>query len=160
MNAYDYFPRPRRYLGLVESRGYRLKRYAITFDGNWPQQDWQPAIDHLLWVLPQPAQTDVRPGVGVLIQHHGRGADYLVLAWWDNANELPLRLKLRDYGQNAWRDPRPHESVCVWDLEIIAAECNAYVATVLGGRGLAAVSDYLACSLESNQPALPDATSG
>jgi hypothetical protein len=28
---------------------------------------------------------------------------------------------------------RPPEGVCVWDLEIIAAERNAYVGTVLAG---------------------------
>jgi len=145
MNPYSYFPRPTRFLGVIDYAGYRLKCHAITVDGQWPDQvDWQPAITTLCTELPQPARSDVRPGVGFLILHHGRGADYLVLGWWDNGNELPLRLRIREHGRADWRAAQAHESICVWDIELIAAERDAYVATVLGGRGIAAVEDYLA----------------
>jgi len=73
-----------------------------------------------------------RLGVGFLILHHGRTSDYAVIGWWDNENELPLRLLVRDQSKGArWRRPKPDESVCVWDLEVIWAERNAYVETAL-----------------------------
>ena len=38
-----------------------------------------------------PAATAKRAGVGFLVLHHGRSADYAVLGWWDNEHEMPLR---------------------------------------------------------------------
>jgi hypothetical protein len=74
--------------------------------------------------------------------HQGRG-DYLVLGWWDNENELPLRVLV--WGESGWREARGSESVCVWDLRILWHERDAYVATVLSGRDPA---DYLAWILQ------------
>lgn len=82
------------------------------------------------------------PGVGFVIRHQGPTADYLVLAWWDRENELPIRVWLHDGG--AWRTARDGESVCVWDLEIVWYERNAWIETGLSGRPLAiTVPEYL-----------------
>jgi hypothetical protein len=80
--------------------------------------------------FPKVAVTPRRPGVALLIRHQGRTADYVVLGWWDNENELPLRVFVRD-PRTGWRPARGSESVCVWDLEVLWAERNAYVAAVL-----------------------------
>ena len=72
--------------------------------------------------------------MGFVIEHQAIGIDYLVLAWWDRENELPLRIFVRERdAQAAWRTARGGESVCVWDLEVIGAERDAYIATVLDG---------------------------
>lgn len=140
-----YQARPLRYTGIEHRAGYRLKRYAISLDGVWPADDWMPALDALIAQLPQPAQAARRPGVGVLLQHRGRGADYAVLAFWDNENELALRLHVRTTEQPVWRPARDSESVCVWDLELLAFERDAYVQTLLGGGELeVAIAEYLA----------------
>lgn len=96
-------------------------------------------------MLPPPKPEAGRPGVGILIFHAGRGADYAVLCWWDRENELPIRVALRDQSENAlWRMAGVSESICVWDLELISQERDAYVTTVLGGRDIVAgVEDYL-----------------
>jgi len=133
MNApIPYAPRPRRWLGVLDTAGYRLKQYAISLDGTWPGDDWQPALDALLAALPQPTPAPGRSGLGLLILHRGNGADYAVLGWWDRDNELPLRLRIRPTGED-WRAPLANESVCVWDLELIGFERDAWVATVLAG---------------------------
>jgi hypothetical protein len=126
-------PRPIRALGILRHDGWRLRTYAIlaTPLGN-PLRAFRTAIDRLLAQLPSPAPTAGRPGVGFLILHHGRGVDYGVLGWWDNENELPMRLLVRDHGRRKrWRRPRSSESVSVWDLEVIWAERTAYVETAL-----------------------------
>lgn len=64
--------------------------------------------------------------------HRGRDVDYVVQAWWDRENELPVRVYVRDDGP--WRAARNGESFCVWDLEIMNHERNAYVETVLSGE--------------------------
>jgi len=96
----------------------------------------------LLWdTLPDPAEAEGRPGVGWVILHLGRDVDYLVLGWWDRENELPVRIWVRE-GGNPWRVARGPESFCVWDLEVMAHERDAYVRHVLR-LGPSGVDDYL-----------------
>jgi len=138
-----YAPRAIRWLGLAERHGHRLKRYAIT-RGDEPlrERDFAEGFELACQALPLPAVTSARPGVGFAISHQGNGADYSVLAWWDNENELPLRVFVRPQEPGgAWRSARESESVCVWDLEIVSFERDAYVATLLAGG---TADDYLA----------------
>ena len=84
-----------------------------------------------------------RPGVGFVIAHQGQTANYTVLAWWDRENELPLRVFV-DEAKNGdgWRPNEADESVCVWDLEILWKERQAYVDHVLRPGG-GSVEGYL-----------------
>jgi hypothetical protein len=67
-----------------------------------------------------------------------------VLGWWDRDNELPLRVFVRDTADGeGWRAARGSESVCVWDLQVIWAEREAYVATVMGADADAGRARYL-----------------
>ena len=143
-----YVPRPVRTLGLGQPCGYRIKRYAITFGGGpFREADFGDGMRLAFEALPHPAVTTARPGVGFAIAHQGNGADYTVLGWWDNENELPLRVVVRPQTPDgAWRPARDGESVCVWDLEVIGFERQAYVETVLSGG---TVEDYLQRTMEN-----------
>jgi hypothetical protein len=126
-----YRPRAICYHDVHQHAGWHLKRFTISFDGSavhW--DDFAAGVGRALAALPEPAQAPGRPGVGFLIGHHGRTADFVVLGWWDNENELPLRVFVRPPGEH-WRAAGPSESVCVWDLEVIWAERQAYVDTML-----------------------------
>jgi hypothetical protein len=138
-----YIARPIRYAGLAEPHGYRIKRYVILYGGGpFREDDFERGIEMAFESLPRPAVTDNRPGVGFLIMHQGNGADYIVLGWWDNENELPLRVVVRSQtADGQWRPAREGESVCVWDLEVIWSERQAYVQTVLGGGTIEAYLD-------------------
>lgn len=141
-----YAPRPRRCLGLIDLGGWALKHYQISADGSWPDASgFGTAMALAEAALPQPPHDGGRVGAGFVILHRGSGADYLVLAWWDRENELPLRVFVRTHdGAGDWRAARDSESVCVWDLEVIAFERDAWVATLLaGGNEEAALDDYL-----------------
>jgi len=122
--------RPVIFLGIASRGGWRLKRYAIHMPNEELQIErfasWGTAADS---VLPNPPETHSRPGVGLVIMHQGNGADYLPIAWWDNENEMPLHVFVRE-GIN-FRAARGTESVCVWDIGIIAHERDAYVRHVL-----------------------------
>ncbi|MFN2563906.1 MAG: isochorismatase [Gemmatimonadaceae bacterium] len=153
-----YEPRPIRVHGIRDVDGWRLKRYSIMCGSD--SIDWrafEPAITLTEAALPQPAVTPARPGVGFLILHQGRTALYCVLGWWDNENELPVRVFVRGLENDAeWRAARGSESFCVWDLQVIAFEREAYVATVLasGADIVAATRAYLGASL-TREPAEP-----
>jgi len=122
---------------------WRIKVYSVRAGAR--PMDWAgfaAGMDAALGELPDPDGARGCPGLGFLIAHQGRTGDYAVIAWWDRENELPLRVFVRRGGE-AWRPARGDESICVWDLEILWAERQAWVATMLtpGGGGAEA---YLA----------------
>jgi hypothetical protein len=142
---------PRRigFHGLRSSGDWRLKLYSVAY-GAAPV-DWDrfaPAIAMCEASLPEPAVSAERPGVGFMIAHQGKTANYMILAWWDNQNELPLRVFVStDRRNESWRPAQGSESICVWDLEVLWGERQAYVATVLG-RGESDIAGYLARHVE------------
>jgi hypothetical protein len=151
-----YAPRPLRFLGVEQRAGFALKHWWIDLRGEAAPDaaDWAPALALAEAALPREGDAG-RPQVGFLIQHRGRGADYLVLGWWDRENELPLRVFVRypATGDDAWRAARGGESVCVWDLEVIGLERDAYVGTYLGAACPAPRERYLRDPRESADPA-------
>jgi hypothetical protein len=142
-----YVPRRIRSLGLARLSDFRIKQYAIAYgDDPFREADFAAGLRLAFEALPRPAVTDRRPGVGFAIAHQGNGADYVVLGWWDNENELPLRILVRPQAPGGeWQPARGGESACVWDLAVIGFERQAYVQTVLGGG---TVEDYLRRRLE------------
>jgi hypothetical protein len=114
-----------------------IKLYSIVHDGAPP--DWpvfEPGIALAFETLPAPAKAPGRPGLAFLIAHTGRDIWYTVLCWWDRENELPIRVWVAEpdsSGTPRWREARGGESVCVWDLDVIWHERQAYVDTLLAG---------------------------
>jgi len=131
-----FAPRPIRYLGLRESHGWCLKTYTVLYGGGaFDAAGFEPAVQLALSSLP-PADPDCgRPGLGFIIAHQGRTGDYTVLAWWDHENELPVRLWVRRDRDEPWREAATSESFCVWDLEILWAEREAWVRTMMSDTG-------------------------
>jgi hypothetical protein len=120
-----------------------LKRHSITMgNGASDPARFEGARQLAMAALPVPAVAPGRLGVGFLIEHQGDGVDYCILAWWDRENELPIRVFVNEPGAG-WRPARGSESVCVWDLEVIAAERATYVATVLSGSATDPRARYL-----------------
>jgi hypothetical protein len=150
MRFHPYAPRPIRFHGVRELGGFRLKDYSIVYGrGSVDWLDFARGFEVVLRELPRPAVAPGRPGVGFRIAHRGNGASYAVLAWWDRENELPLRLAVKN-PDGTWRPARGSESVCVWDLEVIAFEREAYVGTVLDvARPVDAIETYLSWGLRS-----------
>ena len=141
-----YQPRPLTYLGVEAVAGYLLKVYAIRQANQALERERFAARWELMSaVLPQPATSNGRPGVGFAILHQGRDGDYLILCWWDRENELPTRVFLR--GPDGWRAATGSEGFCVWDLRVMWWEREAYVGTVLAGIA-SALDGYLATVIE------------
>ncbi len=142
-----YQPRPLCFLGVESVAGFLLKVYAIQYaaDQGFDRERFADRWDLAAGVLPQPAVTGERPGVGFAILHQAQGDDYLILAWWDRQNELPTRVFLRT--AEGWRPAGGGESFCVWDLRVIWWEREAYVGTVLAG-GANGLESYLATVTE------------
>lgn len=140
-----YRPRPTRYLGSLTENGWDIKQYSVVYDARvaFDASRFEGGVALAMAELPQPARAPDRPGLAVLIKHQAEGMDYLVLAWWDRENELPIKVFVKEDRDPAWRGARGGESVCVWDLDVLWQERQAYVATVLGPEPAGARERYL-----------------
>jgi hypothetical protein len=140
-----YRPRVIRFRGLREWRDWRLKLYSVEYAAEpfaWDVFDEGLALARP--ALPEPAVTNQRPGVGFAVLHQGRGVSYLVLAWWDRENELFSRTFWRPYGADSiWRVGTAGETACVWDLQVVWFEREAYLRHVLARAGAPDLESYL-----------------
>ena len=144
-----YQPRPLTFIGVEAVAGYSLKVYTIRHpDLAFDPERFAARRDLATATLPQPAVTEVRPGVGFAILHQAQGSDYLILGWWDRENELPTRVFLKTENES-WRPAAGGESFCVWDLRVIWWEREAYVGTALAGSANA-LESYLAAVFEGD----------
>jgi hypothetical protein len=147
-------PYRRRYVRLLHlwiAGDWRLKVYGISREPRGPGADLVAAARELaLEVLPQPAVTVSRYGVGFVGVHQGRGANLVFVDWWERQNELH---------HHAWRsaDASPNEleyvsplgiAACIWDLAIMSFEREAWINSVLLPRR-ADLQQYLASALEA-----------
>jgi len=149
---HPYAPRRIRSHGTRQASGWRLKVYSVVVDGSPP--DWaifEPSLAFAVAALPSPAVVPGRAGLGFVIAHTGRGMWYTVLCWWDRENELPIRVWVaeQDGKPPQWRPAEGSESVCVWDLDVIWHERQAWVRTLLAEHPAPdAAGSYLADVLE------------
>lgn len=144
-----YRQRPIRFVELRHWEGWRLKLYSIAYvDGPIDWAAYEAGLALALPALPQPADTAHRPGVGFVIAHQGRGVHYLVLNWWDNENEYFNRVYVRPLETAAaWRAASGGESACVWDLQVVAFERDAFVTCVLARPSRPDIERYLTTTL-------------
>ncbi len=129
-------PREITFRGTRARRGWTLKVYSVRVAGppiDWPGFD--AALEAALGALPSPDPEAGRPGLGLFIAHQGTTGDYGVLGWWNHENELPFQIMVRRGPDESWRTARNGESICVWDLEIVWEERQAWIDTMLAPVG-------------------------
>jgi hypothetical protein len=137
-------------LGLWRSGEWRIKRYAIAYRGTAARPALLAAAERTAArVLPTPALTSTRYGVGFLGVHDGRGANFVFVDWWEEENELHHHVFLSPSdAPGALRRATSADPVaCVWDLAVLAHEREAWIRHVLAAEaaGLEAyLEDHLA----------------
>lgn len=138
-----------RPLGVRTTRGWRLKAYEILY-GNVPLHAavYEDGLVAAARELPQPPVSRGRAGVGFVIFHQGRGVRYLALNWWDRENELFNRVMVRGMQEDdLWVWAREGEVACVWDLQVLGFERDAWVDAVLRNPEAPDVEGYLTRTL-------------
>lgn len=112
-----------------------MKKYTIAYRREAARPELIEAAEAVAaGVLPTPAITPVRYGVGFLGIHDGRGGCLVFIDWWENENDLQHHVFLApDAEPGALRPAAPTELVaCVWDLSVIAHEREAWIRHVFG----------------------------
>ena len=134
----------------MQHAGWTLRRHDITPGPSGapvevPAAIYAPGEAFALSLLPTPAAAPDRPGIGFLIRHPGLNQHYIILAWWDNQNELITRVLVRpNTSDGTWEDAQGRYSFCVWDLDVFAHERERYVQHVLTPAAGPQINRYLA----------------
>jgi copper chaperone CopZ len=128
--AEPYIARPVSALGTWRHGDWRMKKYTIAYRREAARGELIEAAEAVAAdILPTPAITPTRYGVGFLGIHDGRGAGLVFVDWWEQENDLHHRVFLSpDTDRGALRPATPTELVaCVWDLSVIAHEREAWI---------------------------------
>ena len=137
-------------LGLWRCDGWRIKRYGIAYGRDAVRAELVDAAEAAAErVLPSPAVTPTRYGVGFLGVHDGRGGNFVYVNWWEQENELHHHLFISSADEPVALGAATSEDAvaCVWDLAVIGHERDAWVRHVLV-PDLADVDAYLADTLD------------
>lgn len=141
-----YQPRPVRFIRMERVGDWRLKVYGLSMPGTAARPELvEVAVQRAAEVLPRPAITDDRYGLGFVIAHDATAISIALVYWWQSGNELHQRCFVapRD-------DPRAQRKLvdpaagCVFELGIIDFERRAWVEHVLGDARGPDVAGYLA----------------
>ncbi|HNR20997.1 MAG TPA: hypothetical protein PKN75_11845 [Bacteroidia bacterium] len=128
-------PRPIRFIELFECDNWKIKCYSISFDSSPVNDTIIHAVksDLSKWLLESQAYSLPTYKIATLIIHKWSGGHFAVINWWIDKNMMqlfvylaenktPLNFKLySDKGM----------VTCVWEMEILWFERNAWVEEVL-----------------------------
>lgn len=90
------------------------------------------------------------------ICHDGAGARYLTLGWWGNDNEMFVAVAVTQ--PEGWIEDLGRYSFCLWDMEVMWHERQAFVKHMYGAR--ADLEAYRADRLVQVWPPEPSETNG
>lgn len=136
MNPLTYSPRLVKAFPALNVCGRALKTYGIFAEperrSTLPPAEW--LAGHVAAVLREPPQPGDHPA-GFLILHFARDGDYLLVSQWYDANMLKhwVRGSETDAAGGVTFAPLAQRDLiaCVWELEVIKFERDAWVRTVL-----------------------------
>lgn len=121
-----YRPRPIESLP-ADTDADGIKVYTIAADGK--------AVDITrflprLQAMKQARRVAWRDTPAFAICHEAAQARYLVLGWWSNDNEMFIAVAAED--ASGWVEDMSRYSFCLWDMEVMWHERNAFVENMYG----------------------------
>lgn len=158
-----YAVRPIRFLELASHGDWTVKVYTITA-GRPISKELVSAAKRLAFKKLDEWRRETRPwpdhSAASLIVHHGEGANYIVLDWWVDESILQ---------HHVWSSPidAPERftylsplgiGVCVWEMEVLQFEREAWIAYVLGRSGGPDMEAYFAAHLNAHEERKPKLT--
>jgi hypothetical protein len=126
-------PRPIAPLGLHETAGWRLKVYGITSEGDRPPAELvEAALKLAPEVLPVPAVSSDRYGLGFVVVHRAGDFCFVLYDWWSGENEIHQRLYSAPLDEPTRLAPHLSPAIfCVWEGAAVDHERRAWLRHVL-----------------------------
>lgn len=138
---FDYHPRPVQSLSPILIDDYRMKRYELSVaepavDKTFSDDNWRAFLAGCL-----PRNGDAREHrVGFAILHYAQDGNYLLVSRWYGGNMLKHEAFTLTQAANGWSlDPLLESRIvaCVWELEVMSFERDAWVRTAMAQHGSA-----------------------
>ncbi len=147
-----YRPRHLRFIRQQVLGEWRIKVYAIATFGHEARSELiEPAVSLAETTLPQPAQSDERPGIGFVIAHDAANVCFALIYWWQSANELHQRVFVSPLDEPGHFRPIENPAAgCVWELGIIDFERRAWIEDVLANPAGPDIERYLSRALNAD----------
>ncbi|MFE9064584.1 hypothetical protein [Streptomyces violaceusniger] len=126
-------PRAISFLGLETIGGWAVKVYGISAAADVPRPALVAAtVETAASLLPSPARTDSRYGIGFAIAHDAADYCFALVDWWHGEHEIHQRLFSAPRERPDALSPHPGEAIgCVWELAVTDFERRAWLRHVL-----------------------------
>jgi hypothetical protein len=146
--AFRYLPRWVEAQELIAVNGYRLKPYSMHLSDRKEKRTIPPAeLRNLLKTCLPTSVEQLDHGVGFLMVHYARDGNYLLISRWYGGNMLKHELFRLTQTADDWQaEPLRSTNIvaCVWELQIITFERQAWVCTAMAKAGTeASFNSYL-----------------
>jgi hypothetical protein len=150
--AVPHRPRELRFIRHEAVGDWRLKVYGIAPSGRSAREALLAAtLARAEQVLPHPAVTAERYGVGFVIAHDAPSISIGLIYWWQDENELHQRSFVGPHDDPAaiakLADPA---AGCVWELGIIDFERRMWLQDVLANPGGPDLARYMERRLDAD----------
>lgn len=135
-----YQDRPAWLIEVADISGWQIKFYGMCAAGISVNPE---LIEAAKSFLEANAQFDSESGYGFSILHRGEEAVWLLLDWWKQ-DILHQRLFCSELEKVSFQQGPPnHEMACVWELQVITHERDAWVEHVMTDPSNANFDAYL-----------------
>jgi len=148
MNEFDtYKDRRIDFQGLHITDGWAVKIYTITMHDQFKSQETLQAIleqlDSLFLAIPRQSKLPIHNHAFLMI-HEAREGVWVLFSWWTGGEMIETEVFLASYTapRVISKSPHPGALVCVWELEIIIHERQAWIKHVLQQAAQPNFSDY------------------
>ncbi len=146
-----YQPRKISFERLVEMNGWYIKVYSITYKQHFHSYETLDTAINLSEEWTKNASKSNLPiyNMGFLILHEAREGCWMLFNWWTGGEMIESNVFFSTY-ENAGlinESTHPGHLVCVWELQIIEHEKNAWIKHILSKSKLPRPDDYLSDTL-------------
>jgi hypothetical protein len=130
-------------IGVREVVGWQLKVYGISASGEWIANNVvEAALSHVADNVPWPDREDVRYGFVTI--HAGEDSVWLLVDIWMDEILRHFLYAATDSSQPQFKPgPRDGTTACVWELQVIRHERDAWVEHVLSKPATPDFEGYL-----------------
>lgn len=141
-----YKPRRIMFIDLWEFADWRVKVYAILYEG---RSAAGPEMWEAIRSIVEACLSQVHPpehyGIGYVIVHLARGADFVAVDWWTEENIVQQRLFMGEPGKAAKLQEITAKGfiACVWEMQVHNVERLAWTSNVLANPSGPDLNAYL-----------------
>lgn len=128
-----YTSRPIRFLEVYDHHPWKIKVYSISARQEIVSQEHLALAKANLDLWLEKAKESNLPtyNIATLLVHEGREGVFAILNWWIDENMLQTYAYLKTPGQQAFHRFSDGIVLCVWEMEVIWHERNAWIKHVL-----------------------------